>query len=164
MSIQAGAVLAGAFAVGRLIAGFILKYVVWIRFAVFCVGMVGLCIVLNLPLTQNLPEIREGISWFNAPVVVYLFPLMGIFLAPVYPTINSVVLSALPKYMHSSMSGLIVLFSALGGTTGSMITGHLFEAFGGVRAFYFSLIPVVALIISMWFLYRLSVQNKSIST
>lgn len=156
MSIQAGAVLAGAFAIGRLFAGFVLRYVVWIKFAVFCVAMVGVCILLNLPLTQNLPQSTEGITWFNAPLVAYLFPIMGIFLAPVYPTINSVVLSALPKYMHSSMSGLIVLFSALGGTTGSIITGHMFEAFGGVQAFYFALIPVVVLIVSMYLLFRIS--------
>lgn len=156
MSIQAGAVLAGAFAIGRLFAGFVLRYVVWIKFAAFCVAMVGVCILLNLPLTQNLPQSTEGITWFNAPLVAYLFPIMGVFLAPVYPTINSVVLSALPKYMHSSMSGLIVLFSALGGTTGSIITGHMFEAFGGVQAFYFALIPVVVLIVSMYLLYRIS--------
>ncbi|MEI8640389.1 hypothetical protein P4S68_02165 [Pseudoalteromonas sp. Hal099] len=29
------------------------------------------------------------------------------------------------------MTGLIVVFSALGGTTGSMITGYVFEHFSG---------------------------------
>jgi fucose permease len=160
MSIQAGALLAGAFAFGRLVAGFVLKYVSWLKFTVFCVAMVGLCIILTLPLTQDLPSDTSGLTWFNAPPVVYLFPLMGIFLAPVYPTINSVILSALPKFMHSAMSGLIVLFSALGGTTGSILTGHMFEIFGGVQAFYFALIPVALLIISLFVLNRFSKLNS----
>ena len=45
------------------------------------------------------------------------------------------------------MSGLIVVFSALGGTTGSIITGHIFQAYGGEKAFYFSLIPIFILIV-----------------
>jgi MFS transporter, FHS family, glucose/mannose:H+ symporter len=53
------------------------------------------------------------------------------------------------------MSGLIVIFSALGGTTGSIITGHIFEAYGGQTAFYFSLIPITVLIISLVFFNRL---------
>jgi fucose permease len=72
---------------------------------------------------------------------------MGMFLAPIYPIINSVVLSALPKHMQSSMSGLIVVFSALGGTTGSIITGNVFEHFDGQTAFYFSLIPMAILML-----------------
>ena len=45
------------------------------------------------------------------------------------------------------MAGLIVIFSALGGTTGSIITGHVFESYGGQTAFYFSLIPISLLLI-----------------
>ena len=68
--------------------------------------------------------------------------MIGFCLAPIYPAINSVILSALPKVQHAPMSGLIVVFSALGGTTGSLLTGYLFEHFGGQKAFYFSLIPL----------------------
>jgi MFS transporter, FHS family, glucose/mannose:H+ symporter len=53
------------------------------------------------------------------------------------------------------MSGLIVIFSALGGTTGSIITGHIFEAYGGQTAFYFSLVPILVLIVCLYFLNRL---------
>jgi sugar phosphate permease len=52
------------------------------------------------------------------------------------------------------MSGLIVVFSALGGTTGSIVTGHIFEAYGGTNAFYFSLIPIVALCLVLILLNR----------
>ncbi|SMD41757.1 Fucose permease [Aquiflexum balticum DSM 16537] len=161
MGIQAGAVLAGALAIGRLLAGIVLKKVHWLTFTLVCTLLVGLCVVLTLPLTSNLPEALETITWFNAPFVVYLFPILGIFLAPIYPTINSVVLSALPKYMQSSMSGLIVVFSALGGTTGSIITGHIFEAYGGTTAFYFSLIPIALLCVVLILLNKQVRNNES---
>ena len=45
------------------------------------------------------------------------------------------------------MSGLIIIFSALGGTIGSRIVGELFENIGGASAFYFLLIPMGLLII-----------------
>ena len=63
------------------------------------------------------------------------------------------------------MSGLIVVFSALGGTTGSIITGHIFEAYGGQTAFYFSLIPVAILCILLFIFKKLQLQavaNKEI--
>lgn len=161
MGIQAGAVLAGALAIGRLLAGIVLKKVHWLPFTLVCTLSVGLCVVLTLPMTSNLPEALETITWFNAPFVVYLFPILGIFLAPIYPTINSVVLSALPKYMQSSMSGLIVVFSALGGTTGSIITGHIFEAYGGTTAFYFSLIPIALLCVVLILLNKQVRTNES---
>ena len=61
--------------------------------------------------------------------------------------------------MHSSMAGLIVVFSALGGTTGSLITGHVFEAFDGITAFYFSLIPIFVIFVSLWILHHLIKNN-----
>ena len=78
------------------------------------------------------------------------FPLIGLFLAPIYPAINSVILSNLPAHKHASMSGLIVVFSALGGTTGSIITGHIFDAWGGQTAFYSSLAPICLLFILLY--------------
>jgi FHS family glucose/mannose:H+ symporter-like MFS transporter len=91
-----------------------------------------------------------------------MFPLIGLLLAPIYPAINSVILSSLPLRQHAAMSGLIVIFSAIGGTTGSIITGHIFEAYGGQTAFYFSLIPITILIISLIFFNRL--QKRSTVT
>jgi hypothetical protein len=57
------------------------------------------------------------------------------------------------------MSGLIILFSALGGTTGSIITGSVFQALGGDNAFYFSLIPISILLMFLFLFRRLQVQN-----
>lgn len=153
MAIQAGAVLAGASMIGRALAGTILARIKWIYFLSGCLVVAAGIVLLVLPLAQITPETATQ-SWFHAPFVIYLMPLLGLFIAPIYPTINSVILSALPKHQHSAMSGLIVVFSAIGGTTGSIITGHVFESYSGTTAFYFSLIPITLLLVLLWGLYR----------
>jgi predicted MFS family arabinose efflux permease len=59
------------------------------------------------------------------------------------------------------MSGLIVIFSALGGTTGSIITGNIFEAYGGETAFYFSLVPIGILMVCLFFFNRLQKNSEA---
>ena len=144
MSIQAGAVLAGAFALGRFGAGFILQKIHWLTMVAICLICSAVCVLIVIPMAQN-TTLTENITWLNAPLVVYVFPLLGIFLAPIYPAINSLILNSLPKHQHSAMSGLIVVFSALGGTTGSIITGNVFEHFSGSTAFMLSIVPMAIL-------------------
>jgi predicted MFS family arabinose efflux permease len=55
------------------------------------------------------------------------------------------------------------VFSALGGTTGSIITGHVFEAYGGQTAFYFSLIPVIILIALLFVLKKLQPKSAGVT-
>jgi fucose permease len=80
--------------------------------------------------------------------------MIGLFLGPIYPAINSVVLSTLPTEKHSTMTGLIVIFSALGGTLGSFVTGRLFGYVGGQFAFYLSLAPMTLLLAALFLLQR----------
>ncbi len=159
MAIQVGGILAGATFLGRLLTGFVLLKVKWIHFLSFCLLIIGVIVLLVLPMASATFGVHQKLSWFNAPLAAYLLPVMGLFLAPIYPTINSTILSSLPKHMHSSVSGLIVIFSAIGGTIGSIITGHIFEAFDGKTAFYFSLVPVVLIIILLWILYKMISKN-----
>ncbi len=154
LSIQMASILALSTALGRFIAGFLLRKIHWLKVLVSCLLLAAILVILVIPLAS---KVHVGFisNWLDAPFVAYLFPLIGLLLAPVYPAINSVILSSLPLHQHASMSGLIVIFSALGGTTGSIITGHIFEAYGGQTAFYFSLIPIAILIISLVFFNRL---------
>ena len=117
----------------------------------------AILVLVSLPLagSGNGPQITR---WANAPLAAFVFPLIGLCIAPVYPAINSIILSALPARQHGPMAGLIVVFSALGGTSGSIITGHLFEAFGGKTAFYFSLLPIALILISL-FAFKKSVER-----
>ncbi len=146
LSIQMASILAASTALGRFIAGLLLRNVHWFLVLLICLLGAGALVLLTVPLAENITNTNIT-SWSDAPLVAFIFPLIGLFIAPVYPAINSVILSNLPKHQHGAMSGLIVVFSALGGTTGSIVTGHIFEAYGGQKAFYLSIIPIVILIV-----------------
>jgi FHS family glucose/mannose:H+ symporter-like MFS transporter len=158
LAIQMASILSASIALGRFLAGILLRKIDWLLVLVVCLLCAGGLVLLVVPLAKSV-NITTINSLSDVPLVAFLFPLIGLFLAPVYPAINSVILSNLPKHKHGSMSGLIVVFSALGGTTGSIITGHVFGAYGGQTAFYFSLIPVSILILLLFAFKRL--QKKS---
>jgi FHS family glucose/mannose:H+ symporter-like MFS transporter len=148
LSIQMGSILAGSTALGRFFAGVLLKKLNWFYVITGCLLLAALLVIVAMPLAKN--EAGKNISgWLNAPVAAYIFPLIGFLLAPVYPAINSVILSSLPKPKHGVMSGLIIIFSAIGGTTGSLITGYIFDKYDGPTAFYFTLVPIGILLISL---------------
>jgi MFS transporter, FHS family, glucose/mannose:H+ symporter len=73
--------------------------------------------------------------------------LTGFFIGPVYPTICSTILTSHPKRMHVQISGLIIVFSALGGTIGARIIGGAFESIGGVNAMIIPIIPLLFLLL-----------------
>ncbi len=141
LSIQVTSIFAGCLAIGRLSAGLILKHIHWYKFLNMCLCTMALLVLVTLPLTSNL-EVTQNTGWSNMPLAAWLLPCIGLFMAPIYPAINSVILSTLPQHKHAAMTGLIVFFSALGGTTGSMITGYVFSAFNGQAAFYLVLLPI----------------------
>lgn len=157
LSIQMASILAGSTAIGRFLAGLLLKKLNWFIVLASCLVLAALLVVVAIPLAQKVSG-TPITGWGTAPLAAFIFPLIGLLIAPVYPAVNSLILSTLPVKKHGLMSGLIIIFSALGGTTGSIITGHIFESYGGQNAFYFSLIPIGILIICLFIFKRL--QNK----
>jgi fucose permease len=157
LSIQMASILAAATAIGRFIAGIVLRKINWLGVLISCLVLAALLVVVAIPLANNATGALVT-GWSTAPLATFIFPLIGFLIAPIYPAINSVILSSLPKKKHGYMSGLIVIFSALGGTTGSIITGNIFQAYGGQTAFYFSLVPISLLIILLLLFYK--VQKK----
>jgi len=153
MSVQMASIFAACLALGRLGAGVIMRRIHWYPVLTACLLAMGLLVLLTLPLTHGITE-NPLLTWSNAPPAAYIFPLIGLFMAPIYPAISSVMLSALPKHQHSAMCGLIVIFSALGGTIGSRITGYTFDHFSGQTAFYLSLIPIGIILVSLFFFKR----------
>ena len=144
ISVQLTSIFAACLALGRLLAGQVLKVISWYVLLNISLVCMAVLILLTLPLTQNLLAMPVS-SVFEAPVAAYLMPLIGLFMAPIYPLLNSVILSSLPTSKHAAMTGLIVVFSALGGTSGSLITGYMFDNFTGQHAFYSALLPIAML-------------------
>ena len=157
ISVQIVSIFAGAIAFGRIASGYFIKKFSWMKVLTTCIILAMLLVIFVLPITSG---IKAGSinSWTEVPPAGFILPLIGMFLGPIYPALNSTILSVLPKHRQSAMSGLIVIFSALGGTTGSLLTGYIFGHFSGQTAFYFSLIPMGILFIIL-FIYR-GVRSK----
>jgi len=162
LSIQMASILSASIALGRFLAGMVLRRIDWLIVLVGCLLAASGLVLLTVPLAKNVSATAIN-NLSDVPLVAFAFPLIGLFLAPVYPTINSVILSNLPAHKHGPMSGLIVVFSALGGTSGSIITGHVFDAYGGQTAFYFSLIPISFLIILLFIFKKLQPKTSNVS-
>ena len=146
LSIQMASILAASTALGRFLAGVLLRRISWYWLLMICLVISGGLVLLALPLAGSVGD-RAVTGWGDAPLAAFVFPMIGLFIAPIYPAINSAILSSLPLRQHGPMAGLIVIFSALGGTTGSIITGNVFQAYGGQTAFYFSLVPITLLLV-----------------
>lgn len=151
VSVQMTSIFAASLAAGRLLAGQILKHVNWYVFLNLCVVAMALLIALTLPLTANVAT-ELVTSVLDAPLVAYMLPLVGLMMAPIYPVLNSVILSRIERSRQAAMTGLIVVFSALGGTTGSVVTGFLFDSMGGQNAFYLSLLPCGLILLCLYLL------------
>jgi len=157
---QMAVLLMVSIALGRFLTGIIAKKVKWLYIAVVSVVLAVILVLMVLPLAANVEEVDIK-SLADLPVVSYLFPLIGLFLAPLYPLVNSTVLSSIDKAMHSSTAGLLTFFSAIGGTVGSLAIGNLFDTLGGEKVFYLSLIPFAIIFISFFAINKLTSTSKT---
>jgi fucose permease len=152
MAVQAGGLYAAALALGRLAGGLILRRVAWPVVMYGCViGTAGV-VIASIVFAVHGSAVHA--DWLHPPFQVFILPAAGLFFSPIYPTLNSIVLSALPQHRQAPMTGLIIAFSALGGTLGSFITGQVFSHFGGDHAFALTLVPLALLMAALWFLRR----------
>lgn len=160
LSVQMASILALSLALGRFLAGYLTKKISWVYLVISCIIVSGIILLSVLPqLKVDIDALSEIKSLTEVPLLGYILPLIGLFIAPIYPLLNSTVLSSLPKSLHSPMSGLIIIFSALGGTLGSRIVGVLFEKIGGANAFYFLLVPMTLLIVFVLLIDRITKKS-----
>ncbi len=137
-------IYAGSIALSRFLAGSLLKRFSWLflLLAYLCGALILTLFVLSQ--TRN-PVTHTSANWYEAPPLAFVFSLVGFFLGPIYPTISSIVLSKLEKIHHSSMTGLLIIFSALGGTSGSLIIGIVSQKLNVHNAFLFPVVPITLL-------------------
>ena len=153
MSVLAGSFYAGSIAVGRLLGGVLIGRFGWYRVINVALVAVALGIALIVPLSHGLGA-APVTDWLHAPLAAWLFLGIGLFMAPIYPTLVSVLLSSSPQPRHAELMGLVVIFSALGGTAGSRLTALLFARFDGATAFGCMVLPVAVLALGVALLRR----------
>jgi len=158
-SILLSTILSLSMALGRLLSGYALKKISWINLLSISLLSAGLILLVSVYLVKNNQFNTEITDIKDIPFVAFLLPLIGVFLAPIYPTINSVILASIPVQKHAAMTGLIVIFSAIGGSIGSVFTGFMFEKNGGLTAFSLGIIPIIILLVMIRIFY--SIISKS---
>ena len=156
LSVQLASVYAGSLCLGRLGGSAVLRR--FSRFTVLNACVIGMAalLILALAATRGLGGGAVVGGWRELPPQSLILPAIGLLMSVIYPTLNSVVLSALPVERQAGMTGLIVVFSALGGTLGSFLTGRAFAAFGGREAVAGALIPIALLFGALLVLARLT--------
>jgi FHS family glucose/mannose:H+ symporter-like MFS transporter len=138
-------VYAGSIALSRFVMGYLSRRFAWAPIQLVLLAgafALTLSVLLITPQRASGPTVQ---SWGDAPRLAFVFSCMGFFIGPIYPTIVSIVLSRLEKARHPAMTGLIIVFSALGGTTGSLIVGFISRTFSTHNAFFYPLLPMVLL-------------------
>ena len=159
MSVQAGSIFGVCLALGRLGAGVVVRRTGWFPLVCGCLAGMALLMLAVLPLAAGHHGRVTG--WAGAPIAAYLLPMIGLLMAPIYPALNSAILSSMRPQEQPAMVGLIVVFSAQGGTTGSFIVGHLLAAFSGTVGFYVLLVPIVLLIGAATMIQRLATHPNT---
>jgi fucose permease len=160
ISIMMASILAISLGVGRFLAGYLTQRISWVWVLAGCIATAMALVVFVLPQAVS-TDVGSIARLSDIPFIGFAFPLVGLFIAPIYPLLNSVVLSALPKKLHSPMSGLIIIFSALGGTLGSRLIGLLFKNVGAANAFYYTLIPMALLMLALLLLRKLTKETTT---
>ena len=155
LATQMAVILMSSFAIGRFLTGLLVKYIKWIYIAISGLILAAILVVLVLPMANQVDNNTIN-TIAELPLVSFLFPLIGLFLAPLYPLVSSTVLSSTKKEEHSALAGILTFSSAIGGTLGSLIIGYLFDVLGGNKVFYLSLLPMSIILTALFFLNRLT--------
>ena len=135
-ALQASAFLALFSFFGRLITSRLILCFHWFRFVLIC-----LCIVFVI-----LGVCQTIISYFYEDFkfsLIFIIPLIGLFLAPLFPLYNSEVLNKVPNEKTHLLVSIIVIFSSFGSSVGSLYMAAIF--YKNVSNFYplFILFPLL---------------------
>ncbi|MCP3965269.1 MAG: MFS transporter [Lentisphaerae bacterium] len=146
LSVQVVSIFLLGLALGRLLSAFVMKYIHWKKVLLACIILAIATFVTSIVAAYAYKPVGVSVNWLQLPYVAYLIPLTGMFIGPIYPTLCSTILTSHPKRYQVPISGLIIIFSAIGGTIGARIIGGAFESVGGISAMKIPIIPLVILL------------------
>lgn len=148
-ALQASAFLALFSYIGRIVTARIIQHFSLARYFIGC----SIAILLMLFLFQTL--VTNG----YLQITLFIFPLIGLFLSPLYPVISSQTINHIRKAEIYLFTSLIVIFSSLGSSVGSVIMSYVFQfEYGGYYALFISGAVIVLLLLS--FIYFRSYVSK----
>ena len=125
---------------GRMITSKIITRFSWFRYVIFCLLALILLILISQYLVSNINE--------NLWMLLFLFPILGLFMSPLYPLFNSKFLINIDKDKVNILVSFIVIFSSLGSSFGSIGMSYVFGL--GLDQYFilFALIPIVLILVT----------------
>lgn len=118
-ALQATSFLALFSYVGRIITAHIIRRFSLSKYYVLCLSFILLILTVIV-----------SISYFdtdNSQTLLFLFPVIGLFLSPLYPVINSKMISQVDRSKANLFTSMIVILSSLGSSVSSIVMALLFE-------------------------------------
>lgn len=103
-------------AVGRFMAVWLLNLIPWDLALVLLSGAIFAC---------YLSSVLIGVD-----AAVVLLPLSGLFMAMIYPTLNSKGISCFPRHQHGAIAGVILFFTAVAAAIGPLLMGVVSDLMG----------------------------------
>jgi fucose permease len=117
-ALQASSFLALFSYIGRTITANIIQRFSLSKYYILCLSLIVLVLIVII-----------GIQLFDtddSKLLLFLFPVIGLFLSPLYPVINSKMIAQIDKEKANLFTSLIVIFSSLGSSVSSIIMAILF--------------------------------------
>ncbi len=141
-ALQAPAFMALCSFLGRIITSKIIHRYSIKKYYLTCIVSVFTILAIAQLMFQN---------GFNT-ISFFIFPLIGFFFAPLYPVISSQMIPKIDKGHINIFTSLIVIFSSLGSSFGSIIMSYIFELnYGSLYAVFISFALIV--LFSLSFIY-----------
>ncbi|XOV81343.1 MAG: sugar MFS transporter [Aestuariibacter sp.] len=127
-------------ALGRFVGIWMMQHFNWASVMVMFSFAIMLCFIGGL--------------WGGRQAALYLFPLTGIFMSVIYPTINSKGISCFPKHEHGTVAGVILFFTAAGAAAGPLVMGMVSDAYGGDAKYGFIVATGFSTLLFLGLLYN----------
>lgn len=104
---------------GRFLGAWILLHFEWSLVMAIFSGAIFICFL--------------GSAIGGPELAVFLFPLSGLFMSMIYPTLNSKGISCFDKHEHGSVAGVILFFTAVAAALGPLLMGITGDLLGHVK-------------------------------
>lgn len=117
-ALQASSFLALFSYVGRTVTANVIQRFSLSKYYILCLGFIAFVLSIIL--------LVQYFDSDHSKILLYLFPVIGLFLSPLYPVINSKMIAQVHKEKINLFTSLIVIFSSLGSSVSSIIMAMLF--------------------------------------
>jgi MFS transporter, FHS family, glucose/mannose:H+ symporter len=146
LSVELASFTIFAYFLGRVTVIFLLKYMRWDK-VLFVYYIIATAILVYALYTIRAPGHTITSIW-NVPVAALILPVVGFFLAPNTPILNSAILSRTVKGKQALLMTVMTITYAISSSISARLTGDLMGHFGGIAGFKLTtLIPIAILII-----------------